>query len=127
MTTYKRPHLMCKHPFAAAYAMGFYQIDMADIESISENRDAAYRIFKSLNEAIKNYHADWVIDEVYYRGVDFAESYIDNSALVNFNGMKEPDVRRLLGDVVKQIKHHPRLLVLTHAIGKKLLEPKGLT
>ena len=73
------PTLIRNFPYASAYILGVFDGDVTMLRYIY-HIEGCVEMFRTLNRAIKRYHPDWIIDEVYWRGVDLAEGIVDEIA-----------------------------------------------
>jgi len=96
--------------------MGVFDLDGAGLSYI-HHLEGCVDMFRTLDKSIKRYHPDWVIDEVYWRGVDLAEGITDEI----IEGLTPAAVHRALKVLVQNLNHHPKIVVISHSIGKKFL------
>jgi hypothetical protein len=115
----KTPTLLRNYPFASAYILGVYNGGMELLDYVY-HKEESLDMFRTLNREIKKQHPGWVIDEVYWRGVDLAEGLLDK--IINSEPPMTPtETHHALKNVVRNLNHHPRLVILAHAIGTKFI------
>ena len=121
MITKEIPNLMKYYPFATAYILGAYDLDVKDIFMLSSITNIE-KIFDNIESSIKFHHKDWVLDEVYYRGFDFAEALEDSYVEVKLEENDIYDVSSAVEKyIIKQTKHNMTIVMSTYNLGKKYI------
>ena len=117
----KTPQLLEQFPMASGYIMGTYGVDTGFLDGLLKDK-IAVKLMEKLENNIKTFHSTWNRDEIYYRGVDLSEAFIDVFEKVDQNKLDEDEKLELLHRMKKKVKHHHTLVLLAHAIGTQYYE-----
>ena len=108
---------MMDYPYASAYLLGFFDSTTAVFDNVYEDHQILSMI-ELLEKNISMCHPRWLRTEMYYRGMDLKEAFIDN--LSEIDNMTELEINMKLRHIIKKTGHNPKIINLVHKIGKEV-------
>lgn len=114
------PHFLTQYPMASGYILGLYSGTLPFLTKL-ENTPKAKVLMKRLNAEIRNHHPKWTRDEVFYRGAETYDAFIEACMFLPAD-LSEEEQHEVVREIVSKTKQHYSLVLLSHAIGNLVNE-----
>ena len=106
---------MMDYPYASAYLLGFFDSTPALFDHIYQD-EILLDLLEKLEKRICFLHPRWLRPEMYYRGMDLKEAFLDN--LSDIDHLTECQIAMKLKSIIRKTGHNPEIINLVHKIGK---------